>query len=383
MKHAKLFPASGSKTWMSCAAAPTAQLEYENNSNIHADLGTLVHKVGDLCLASRDNRDADQYIGMDLKAYFPKGLMVSTVFPAEMAPYIQIYIDYCRALHTPDSKLMVENTVSYRPWIAKEARGKKDEEGFGTADCIVVNDSVCHIVDYKNGSGVLVEVIDNTQAMLYALGVYNELGFLYDFDKITMHIVQPRKHNICEWSISVKKLLKFAAKVTAQTRAAVQKNPPYNPTPDGCQWCRKGLAGDCDALIDYTLEITATLFDDMTTEDKRMLLDNKKLILSTIKSVEENVKGTLMTGEDFEGYKLVEGRSTRVWNEGAESYLKEYYDAEDIYKQSLIGVTAGDKLLTVEEMMQHTDKPAGKPTLAVQGDRRKALVFGVDFDALD
>jgi len=371
--HARLFSASGSKTWLSCAAAATAQLEYDNNSNVHADLGTLVHKVGDLCLASKDSRDAEHYIGKDLKKYFPDGLLVSTVFPADMAPPIQSYIDYCRALQTRDSVMMVENRVSYRPWIAKEARGKKNEEGFGTADCLIVSDNILHCIDYKNGSGVHVDVKNNTQAMLYALGVYNELSFLYDFDKITMHIVQPRKQNICEWTISVKALLRFGKAVTKRSRQAVSKNPKFTPTPEGCQWCRKGMAGDCDALIAHTLAITSALFDDMTNPDKRTLLDNKKLILSTIAAVEKNVIATLEAGDEFDGYKLVEGRTTRKWTEDAADYLQENYDPDEIYLTKIIGVTLGDKLLSKEEMSQHTFKAQGSPVLAPESDRRKSI----------
>ena len=49
-----------------------------------------------------------------------------------------------------------------------------------------------HIIDLKYGKGVSVEAEQNTQAMLYALGVIDDLGFMYEFDTVVIHIYQPR-----------------------------------------------------------------------------------------------------------------------------------------------------------------------------------------------
>lgn len=43
-------------------------------------------------------------------------------------------------------------------------------DGFGTADCLMIGSGRIDVVDYKNGSGVVVEAENNPQMMLYAWG---------------------------------------------------------------------------------------------------------------------------------------------------------------------------------------------------------------------
>ena len=47
-----------------------------------------------------------------------------------------------------------EKELSYEKWV---------RDGFGTADALVVADGTLHVIDYKNGKGVLVECEDNSQ----------------------------------------------------------------------------------------------------------------------------------------------------------------------------------------------------------------------------
>ena len=53
-------------------------------------------------------------------------------------------------------------------------------DSFGTADCILLEKGtgIAHIIDFKYGFQ-RVEVIKNTQLMLYAAGVYSEFGKQY------------------------------------------------------------------------------------------------------------------------------------------------------------------------------------------------------------
>ena len=48
-------------------------------------------------------------------------------------------------------------------------------ESFGTADCIIAGDGTLHVIDFKYGTGVLVEAERNPQMMLYALGRFASL----------------------------------------------------------------------------------------------------------------------------------------------------------------------------------------------------------------
>ena len=60
-----------------------------------------------------------------------------------------------------DPKVLIEQRVDFSRWV---------EQGFGTADCIIIADGTLRICDYKHGLGVLVDATDNPQMKCYALG---------------------------------------------------------------------------------------------------------------------------------------------------------------------------------------------------------------------
>ncbi|WP_192803536.1 DUF2800 domain-containing protein, partial [Streptococcus agalactiae] len=82
--------------------------------------------------------------------------------------------------------------------------------GFGTGDCLIVADGLLQVIDYKHGLGVLVNADHNPQMMCYALGALEMFDDLYDFDKVTMTIFQPRKNNISTFEIDKTELLEWA-----------------------------------------------------------------------------------------------------------------------------------------------------------------------------
>ena len=60
------------------------------------------------------------------------------------------------------------------------------EQGFGTADCIIIADGTLRIIDYKHGLGVLVSADENPQMQCYALGALELFDGIYDIDQVSM-----------------------------------------------------------------------------------------------------------------------------------------------------------------------------------------------------
>ncbi|MCB6566687.1 DUF2800 domain-containing protein, partial [Desulfovibrio desulfuricans] len=60
-----------------------------------------------------------------------------------------------------DPVVLIEQRVDFSRWV---------EQGFGTADSIVIADGTLRICDYKHGLGILVSAEDNPQMKCYALG---------------------------------------------------------------------------------------------------------------------------------------------------------------------------------------------------------------------
>jgi hypothetical protein len=91
-----------------------------------------------------------------------------------------------------------------------------------------------------------------------------------------------------------------------------------------------------------------------------------------LKAVEASVFDQLDQGVEFNGYKLVEGRSIRKWNAKAEHKLIRKLGTK-AYSRKLIGIGAAEKELGKDFIKELTIKPEGKPTLAPSSDKRSAI----------
>lgn len=377
-KHAKLS-ASGSSKWLNCPGSYKAELNYKNTSSKFADEGTLAHEIADLCLSR--NHEADFYVGeslKELKINIPS-YDKSYIIEKDMTNYVQEYVDYVRSFENQNTILFTEERVDFSNYIP---------EGFGTMDSAVLDleKGICHIFDLKYGKGVAVDAFENTQAQLYAIGLYNELGFLDIIKSFTIHIVQPRISNYSSWDINIDDLTKFAEYASERANLALKsEKPPIIPGDKQCQWCLH--KGNCKALAKFTEDIISSEFEDLTKEklndnnlnnsDLKRILDNKNLIENFLKSVQDNVFSIIESGQDFEGYKIVEGRSIRKWNDEAEDIIITKL-GEEAYKKSLIGISEAEKKIGKDEVSLLTIKPMGKPTLVASSDKRKALDYKIN-----
>lgn len=372
-KHAKLS-ASGSSRWIPCPGSVKAEESYSKKSSAYADEGTLAHEIADLCLKNR--KDASEYVGKTLKQLKIEieSIKPSTKITADMARHVQEYVDYVLSHENDTSHLYTEERVDFSNVVP---------EGFGTTDSTIIDVKarVCHIFDLKYGKGVPVDAFENTQGQLYALGFLNEIGWMDEFDSFRIHIVQPRINNFSYWDITVKDLIKFGRWVTERAELALTDNAPRVPGEKQCQWCL--AKHDCGALMRFTEELISAEFDSiedkqlcgdaLTDEQKKVIIDNKKLIITFLDSVEKGIYNRLYEGGEFKGYKLVEGRSNRVYADDAEKRLVEEL-GDDAYNKRLIGVTEAEKKVGKDIINDITFKPPGKLTMVPDSDKRKAVI---------
>lgn len=371
ISHAKLSPSSSSK-WLYCSGSINAERGYANKSSFFAEEGTLAHELADQCLKS--GKDA---------AFFIDKMIDGKIIDKTMADFVQEYIDYVLAHETNDSMLFTEKRVSFNNIVPN---------GYGTMDAAVLDKTTktCHIFDLKYGQGMTVDAFENTQAIIYAIGFYNDFGDQHDIEHFRLHIVQPRKFNNTHYDMTVADLNKKAQWIKARAELTIASDAPRTAGEKQCQWCK--AKADCPTLHAYTEQTLTAHFDDLTAdtlstdkltqEQKRKVLDSKKLIETFLKSVEESVSDTLQSGGSFEGYKLVHGRSVRKWNEEAADVLEQQL-GDDAYSKKLIGITQAEKLLGADVLKPLTFKPEGKPTLAPASDKRQAIANVADcFDIL-
>lgn len=394
IKHAKLS-ASGSSKWLNCAGSVEAESKLPNKSSIYAEEGTLAHELADICLKNYiesifGSKPYVTHIPLDIKYKSPldrigetikcesDGKVISTIVTDEMAKFVQEYIDYVLAHETKNSQLYTEDRVDFSNVVP---------DGFGTMDAAILDydTGICHIFDLKYGQGVSVDAVENTQAQLYALGFYNELKCLDVIKSFKIHIVQPRIFNYSSWEITLDDLVKFGEYASKKANEALAPNAPRTPGEKQCKWCK--AKATCPALKKYTEDTILSTFEDLNKdimtnklndEQLKLILDNKNLIEDFLKSVEQYIYGRVLTGEKFEGYKLVEGRSNRKWVDDAEKVLKNKL-GEDAYEKKLIGITAAVKKLKKDEVEELTYKPEGKLQLVPDSDKRKEVIKTIDY----
>lgn len=365
-EHA-LLSASGSAKWLNCPGSIKAESIYPpRETNEYALEGTLAHEIADLCLFNDLN--ADYYIGKE----FNKGEKLVEI-DKYMADYVQEYLNYVRSHMVIGSSLFCEQRVDFSNVVPN---------GFGTLDSAVMipNEKMCHIFDLKYGQGVSVDAFENTQGMLYAIGLLNTFDLLgYEVDKFVIHIVQPRKDNISYWDIDAMELRKFSEYVAERAKLALSDNAPRTPGEKQCQWCE--AKGDCKALAKFTEDTIGCMFEDMTNgidieplskEEKKNILLAKSVIESFLKKVEADAFESLERGEDFPEHKLVYGRVNRKFVDNVEEIFEEEL-GEKAYKKALIGIGDAEKLLGKRRVEELTYKPEPPLTLAHISDKRAAV----------
>lgn len=124
---------------------------------------------------------------------------------------------------------------------------------------------------------------------------------------------------------------------------------------------------------------TLTSPDLLTDEQIEALLPELDGIISWAKQVQDYALNQALSGKKYEGYKVVEGKSNRKWKDEskvADTLEVEGYDSDIIYEKKLKGISAMESLLGKKDFQRIlgllVEKPAGKPTLVPESDKRPA-----------
>lgn len=213
-----ILGASSAHRWLNCTASIKACEGLPDNTSTDAQKGTEVHE---LCA----------YELSKLVRVWPTGLEPEKPnynYTADDERNAKGYAEYIKELVTDDSAVMIEQKVDFSEYTA--------EGGFGTADCIIINDTDIHVVDYKNGVGVKVSAYKNPQMMLYALGAYATFKEVYENIKtVTMTIYQPNVENISTYQVSIEELLSAAEEVfIPKAHEALEGRGEFKKG----EWCR-------------------------------------------------------------------------------------------------------------------------------------------------
>ena len=360
--HAVLS-ASSSERWLNCP--PSARLceAYEDKGSDYAAEGTDAHALAEARLK--------QALGIPTEDPVEN----LTWYNAEMEDCAQGYAAYVvELLETAkqtcsDPVVMIEQRVDFSRWVPG---------GFGTGDCICIAEGLLNIVDLKYGAGIEVSADHNPQMMLYALGALEIFDDIYDIDTVRMTIYQPRKSNISIFEMSKDALLTWAdTELTEKARLAYEGQGNFS-----CgEWCRFCKAkAECRERAIYNLRLAQYDFLNpalLQDEEIADILGRIDALTSWASDVKEYALQQAISGKEWTGWKLVEGRSNRKYTSEADVAAAVESVGLDPYERKVLGVTAMQKLLgktRFEELLSpYIEKPQGKPTLVPESDKRPAM----------
>ena len=358
-----ILSASSSERWLNCP--PSARLceAYEDKGSDYTAEGTDAHTLCEFRLK--------QALGMPTEDPIEN----LSWYNEEMEECAAGYADYVvelletAKLTCSDPVVMIEQRVNFSRWVP---------DGFGTADCIVIADGVMNICDYKHGKGVEVSAAANPQMMLYALGALEIFDGIYDIDTVRMTIFQPRKANVSVYEMEKADLLEWAdTDLTQKAKLAYEGQGDFR-----CgEWCRFCKAkAECRERAAANLELarydfqTPALLDD---EEIAVILGKVDALTAWASDVKEYALQRAISGKEWTGWKLVEGRSNRKYTSEAAVAAAVESAGFDPYERKVLGVTAMQKMLgktRFEELLApYIEKPQGKPTLVPESDKRPAM----------
>ena len=367
-QHAVLS-ASGASRWLACPPSARLEEQFPESQSPYAEEGTLAHHLCDLLLRK-------QFTAMKPSAYKKelKTIKANDLYCQAMQDHCEAYRDYVIEMYhaSPGSIIASELKVDFSAYVP---------EGYGTCDCIIIADDVMRVIDMKYGQGVPVSADNNPQLMLYALGAYLEYEMIYNIKSIQMTIYQPRLDSISTFDVYVDDLLAWADQIKPVAQEAFDGEGEFCAG-DHCRWCRAKAV--CRARADKNLELARhdfakppTLSDDELAEVLKAAEELNAWAKDVADYALEQVRDH---GKQYAGWKLVEGRSNRVYKDQdavMETLLLSGFDRAIITETNLLGITKMEKAIGKKKFNELLaaliDKPAGKPTLVPESDSRPEI----------
>lgn len=358
-----LLSASSSHRWLHCPPSARLGENYEDKGSDFAAEGTDAHSLCEYKLKR----------ALGIKAEDPTDTL--SWYDEEMEDCASGYAAYiCELVEEakktcPDPAVLIEQRLDFSSYV---------KEGFGTGDCVLIADGTLHIVDYKHGRGVLVEAEENPQMMLYALGALAIFESIYDISTVSMTIYQPRRANISTYTVSKESLYEWAETVLVPAAELAYSGSGEFHCGEWCQFCK--AKADCRERAKANLEMAKFDFADpplLTDEEIEEVLGKVDELVSWANDIREYALQAALSGKEWNGWKVVEGRSVRKYTNDRQVAAAVIAAGFDPYEQKILGITEMQKTLgkaRFEEILGGLiTKPQGKPTLVPASDKRPAM----------
>ena len=397
-KHALYSPSKLPRIVECPASGLYEHADDSGTTNAYADDGTNLHS------ATKEHLDNNTYT-VDPILAIKYGLDVPRV------DAVQECLDYVYALRESYAQNgipfydFVEASVSLRGWIPNTGCDELDDVA-GTLDYGLIAEpefgpKVLHIADWKFGQGI--EVFpDSEQVYAYALGALKNEDMARTFDEVHLTIVQPRltgEDHLKVIVVSVNHLVDWMGKTLVPALRGIHaKHPLFRPSIKACRWCPIKMT--CAARKEMVQQIAVDVFAaycSLPTPDMDFIIDVYKrsgILKDYISDCAQFLFNELVRGRTVPGYKIVEGKSNRAWVDEAKAInwcVFHEVDPDKMFTSKFLSPAQAEKVIGAKlkrdpSFNELIVKPVGKPTLAVETDKRMAIEFrdaAAIFAALD
>lgn len=361
-KHA-LLSASSSKRWMNCP--PSARLceSREDTTSDFAAEGIEAHALCEYLLKTALGREASDPVGA-FRFYSEEMQECTTGYTAFIMEQVAAARERCA-----DPLVLIEQRLDFTRFVP---------EGYGTGDCVIIADGMLQIVDYKHGTGVLVEAEGNPQMRLYALGALELFDGIYDIEQVCMTIYQPRRANVSTETLQKAELYRWAEEVLKPAAELAYKGEGELACGDWCRFCK--AKAECRKRAEHNLELAQYDFKMPAQLDDieiAAILDRVDELVNWAGDIKEYALQAAISGTHYDGWKLVEGRANRRYT-NEDAIASTVKDAGfDPFEHKLLGITAMEKLLGRKQFSamlgEYVEHPQGKPTLVPVTDKRPEM----------
>ncbi len=361
--HSRLTSPSAAARWINCPPSALLNAACEDTTSSYAREGTDAHELCEHLLRKAMGQDT-----VDPRPNLQ-------YYDEEMEDAAQGYAAYVLEIlagerdRGGDPLLLVEQRIDFSRWAG--------EGSFGTSDAIIIADGRLSVLDFKYGSR-LVQVQGNAQVMCYGLGALAMFDGVFDVDEVALHIYQPRRSNISSVIMPKTELYTWAEQVLAPAAALARAGEGEFACGSWCTFCR--VAPTCRKRAEANMELARLDFrmpPALSDEEVSEVLEKVEELVAWASDVKDYALQAALGGKEWPGFKLVEGRSIRRYTNEGEVASTVIQAGGDPYEKKLLGITAMQKLLGKSQFEQLLggllEKPAGKPTLVPEDDKRPAI----------
>lgn len=369
--HARLSP-SASHRWINCPGSVhlAEQCPPQSGSTYTAE-GTEAHALAELKLRKFNEEGTSDSFDKQLD----KARNEFEYYCGEMDEATDFYFDIVTEKLIeggPDAELMIEQRFSLDKWVP---------DSFGSADAVIIAGNTIEVCDLKYGKGVKVDAVGNPQLRLYGLGAAELFGDLYDFDTVRVTIIQPRLDHVSTEEISLEDLKDWAENWVAPAAKLAMSNTDEVHCGDWCQFCPAKAI--CRERAEANLELARHDFKKpalLTDEEIGEVLRQADELQKWAADISSYALEQALAGKQYDGWKLVEGRSIRKYADEikvADTLKAAGFDEALLYERKLNGITNMEKLVGKKKLTELLGdllvKPAGKPVLVPESDKRDAI----------